>query len=177
MMKINLGCGTNRLKGWSNFDADIDITQPLPFDSNSATFMFAEHVVEHVEYVEALAFFKECYRVLRPDGVLRIAVPSIERILHHGNEDYYKFAAKWAPTPDLRGAMHAILFAHGHRAPWTESLLVTSLFFVGFDEVMVNAPGLSPHPELQNVEGHGKVISDEFNLIETSVAEATKQGV
>jgi SAM-dependent methyltransferase len=174
-MKINLGCGRNHLEGWKNYDADVDITKPLPFPNNSADCIFAEHVVEHVGYYEALGFFRECHRVLGAGGIVRIAVPSVERILRYGSPDYFKFASKWGPTPDVRGAMHAILHAHGHRAPWTESLLTTSLFFAGFDNVEVCTPGQSHHEALRGVEGHGRVIGEYFNWIETTVAEATKQ--
>src|SRR4029079_4045051 len=126
MIKINLGCGGNHIEGWKNFDADVDIIKPLPFHADYADLMFAEHVVEHVGYYEALAFFRECLRVLKPGGILRIAVPSIERIYLHGSPEYFKFTRKWAPTEDKRGAMHAILHAHGHRAPWTDALLRSS---------------------------------------------------
>src|SRR5262249_7551150 len=77
--KINLGCGGTRLDGWKNHDSDIDISKKLPFANDSASFIFAEHVVEHIDYYAALDFFCECRRVLAPGGVLRIAVPSIER--------------------------------------------------------------------------------------------------
>ncbi len=176
LIKINFGCGGNRLDGWQNYDDDVDITKPLPFDNGVASFVFAEHVVEHVDYYEALDFFKECHRVLKSGGVLRIAVPSVERILKYGTPEYFKFASKWGPTADVRGAMHAILHAHGHRAPWTESLLTTSLFFAGFDRTEVCTPGQSHINELQQVEGHGKVISEYFNWIETVAVEAMKTG-
>lgn len=176
MIKINLGCGGNHLDGWVNVDADVDITKPLPYPDKHADYMFAEHVVEHVGYYEALGFFRECHRVLKNGGVLRIAVPSVERILKYGTPEYFKFASKWGPTNDVRGAMHAILHAHGHRAPWTESLLTTSLFSSGFDKTEVCTPGQSHINELQQVEGHGKVISEYFNWIETVAVEATKTG-
>lgn len=175
MIAINLGCGRNHIEGWKNYDADVDITKPLPFHDQQADFVLAEHVVEHVGYYEAVAFFRECFRILKPDGVLRIAVPSIERVMQHGNDEYFKFVAKkWAPTPDRRGAMHAMLHAHGHRAPWTEGLLLASVYFAGFDKVRTASPGMSKHPELRGVEGHGRVIGDEFNEIETVIVEGTK---
>ncbi len=174
-MKINLGCGGNYIEGWKNHDDDVDITNPLPFEDGSAEFMFAEHVVEHVTYEEALSFFRECHRVLSPGGVLRIAVPSIERIYFLADMDYMKFVSKWTDGKvSRRAAMDAILHAHGHKAPWTEGLLEASIFYAGFDHVSRRTPGYSSHEELQNVEGHGKVIGDHFNHIETVICEGTK---
>lgn len=175
MLKLNLGCGTNRLPGWDNFDAEIDITKPLPFGDGEADFILAEHVVEHVIYHEALAFFRECRRVLKPSGVARIAVPSIEQVWRTGTEAYFQFVHQrgWAERADVRGAMGAILDCHGHKAPWSASLLETSLYLAGFEHIVHRDPGLSDHVELRGVEGHGRVIGDAFNVIETIVCEAS----
>jgi SAM-dependent methyltransferase len=188
MIKLNLGCGTNVLDGWENHDAGVDITKPLPWGTDTADCIFAEHVVEHVPYNAAVLFFTECHRVLRTGGIIRIAVPSVERIWREATPNYIEFTRKWVPrtkvlptaresgmsNSDLRDAMTNILYRHGHRAPWTQGLLLASLFYAGFDEVVARTPGQSDHVELQNVEGHGRVIGDEFNRIETVVAEGTK---
>jgi SAM-dependent methyltransferase len=173
MIKFNFGCGANRLEGWANYDAEIDIAKPLPFPNAYADFILAEHVVEHVAYDAALAFFRECRRVLKQDGVVRIAVPSIERLWRDGTEDYFRFVhrKKWAWAPDARGAIHAMLYRHGHRGPWTESLLATSLYLAGFDKIKSRRPGESAHDALRNIEGHGRVIGETFNDIETVVCE------
>lgn len=171
-VKLNFGCGENRLAGWTNFDADIDIAKPLPFPDDHADFIFAEHVVEHVDFYTALEFFRECARVLKPWGMIRIAVPSIERIAQHGDRDYFRFAGRWAPSEDLRGAMHAILFAHGHKAAWTDSLLKAALVYAGFKTGASREPGQSPHRDLCGVEGHHRIIGARANWIETAVVEA-----
>ncbi len=175
MIALNFGCGTNHLKGWQNYDAEVDITRPLPFVSACADFILAEHVVEHVTYDEALAFFRECRRVLKPAGVVRIAVPSVEQIMKQGTQAYFDFVYRWAPPGEntRRGAMHAILFAHGHKAPWTASLLAVSLYLAGFEDVRPRDPGLSDHFELRAAEGHGRVIGEAFNAIETVICEAS----
>jgi ADP-heptose:LPS heptosyltransferase/SAM-dependent methyltransferase len=173
-VKLNFGCGENRLDGWRNFDAEVDITKPLRFDTASADFIFAEHVVEHVDYRQALAFFAECRRVLKPGGVIRIAVPSLENIWKRGDQDYFDFARKWAPSADLRGAMHAIINAHGHKAIWTQSLLEACLFYAGFEDITPCEPGKSKSRDLVGAEGHGRVIGEHFNWIETAVVEGTK---
>lgn len=170
-VKLNFGCGTNRLEGWQNFDADLDISKRLPFPDNHADFIFAEHVVEHIGYYEALAFFKECRRVLKPGGVIRICVPSVENIMQRATPEYCAFVKRWAPTQDLRGAMHAILYAHGHKAAWTQGLLKASLFYAGFDDIVHCEQGASERADLKGVEGHGKVIGEHFNWIEAAICE------
>lgn len=182
-MKINLGCGTNKLDGWQNYDSEVDITKMLPFVNDSADFVFAEHVVEHVTYEQALSFFAECHRVLRVGGVCRIAVPSVVRVWREATPDYMRFTRKWSrpvneTEPMLRRAsMMNILFMHGHKAPWTQELLLASLFYAGFDVVKPFTPGHSEIEELRGVEGHGRVISEYFNWIETVVVEATKKEI
>lgn len=173
MIALNFGCGSNHIPGWRNYDTDVDISRPLPFADAYANFIFAEHVVEHIEYMQALAFFRECRRVLKPVGVVRIAVPSIEKIWLDGTKEYFQFThgKGWAKTADARGVMQAILDCHGHKAPWTASLLAASLYLAGFDEVGGCEVGQSEHSELRGVEGHGRAIGDANNAIETVVCE------
>lgn len=170
-VKLNFGCGTNRLEGWENFDAEVDITKRLPFPDDHADYIFAEHVVEHVGYYQALDFLKECRRVLKPGGVVRICVPSVENVMERADQAYIDFVRKWAPTGDLRGAMHAILYAHGHKAPWTLSLLRVSLFFAGFESVVHCEQGQSEREQLRGVEGHHRVIGEWNNWVEAAICE------
>lgn len=171
-VKLNFGCGTNRLAGWRNFDAEIDIEKPLPFADGHADFIYAEHVVEHVDYHAALKFFAECRRVLKPGGVIRIVVPSLENIWKRGDQAYFDFTRKWGPSADRRGAMSAIIFAHGHRMIWSQGLLEAALYFAGFDEVTPAEQHCSQHLALTGVEGHHTVIGEHFNWIESAIAEA-----
>jgi len=172
-MKVNLGCGTNRLPGWDNHDADIDITNPLPWGDSTIEYILAEHVVEHVRYRQAVMFMTECHRVLLPGGVLRVIVPSIERVMLYADEEYLKFVSRWTKHPDVRGAVGAIMWEHGHKNAWTESLLVATMFYAGFG-TMVCEPQRSEHLELRDIDGHGKVIGEQNNWIESSVVEGTK---
>ncbi|AEH88191.1 methyltransferase domain-containing protein [Mesorhizobium opportunistum] len=174
LVKLNFGCGTNKLDGWQNFDAEIDITRPLPFPENHADFIYAEHVVEHVDYTQALKFFAECRRVLKPGGVIRICVPSLENIRLRGDQAYFDFTRKWGPSADMRGAMHAIIFAHGHKAIWSQGLLEACLYFAGFEDVVPAEQHCSSHAGLIDVEGHHRVIGEKFNWIESAIAEGRK---
>jgi len=173
-VKLNLGCGDNKLDGWENHDADVDITKKLPYDDDSVDFVFCEHCVEHIPYPSAVEFFKECHRILKPGGTVRITVPSIEQIYKNNDPDYWKFTTKFQPENSKRGALANIMFKHGHQVCWTSALMEAALFYSGFEMPVYCETHKSPHPELTNVEGHHKVIGDKFNLIESMSYEGTK---
>lgn len=173
-LKVNFGCGTNRITGWCNHDAEVNIEQRLPYQDRTVDFILVEHCVEHVEYKKALEFFKECRRILKPGGVLRVIVPSIEQIMRDGTPDYFRFTQKWQGIgPTARGAMHAIIHAHGHQMAWTASGLECALFYSGFEKIVRCEPKMSQHPELRDVDGHWRVIGDKFNRIESLIMEAS----
>jgi predicted SAM-dependent methyltransferase len=88
--KIHLGCGRVHLDGWVNVDADgaspavdlvWDLRHPLPFPDDSCELLYSEHVLEHFTVEDGLSLLRECRRVLRSGGVLRIAMPSLDDIL------------------------------------------------------------------------------------------------
>jgi predicted SAM-dependent methyltransferase len=47
----------------------------LDFEDNTFDFIFSEHFLEHLFLDEAFELLKECYRILKPNGVVRIVVP------------------------------------------------------------------------------------------------------
>lgn len=93
-MRLNLGCGRNRLEGFVNIDRfaearpdllwDLERT-PWPIASGSVTEIMAVHVLEHLgQRTETfLAIMQEIHRVLAPGGFLRIRAP------HHRSEGYW----------------------------------------------------------------------------------------
>jgi predicted SAM-dependent methyltransferase len=50
----------------------------LPFENNSLDFIFSEHFFEHLFFDEALSLLGECYRILKPWGVIRNRVPDAD---------------------------------------------------------------------------------------------------
>jgi predicted SAM-dependent methyltransferase len=180
-MKLNFGCGSNLLPGWRNTDINrpnaedrVDITQPLPFADECAEFVFSEHCVEHVSPAQAWTFFKEVRRILKPGGVFRIAVPSIERVLLLGDNTYCADLRRLGfGDGSKESAVANLICNHGHQALWSHDLLCCCFEALGLSPEECKV-GQSKHPELRDVEGHGKAIGDRNNLIETIVVEATK---
>ena len=81
-MKINLGCGKRNFgKDWIHIDGgdyehlhSKDIRK-LPLEDGVADLIYASHVIEYFDREEIVPILKEWHRVLKPDGILRLAVP------------------------------------------------------------------------------------------------------
>lgn len=53
-----------------------DLTKfPYPFKDASVDAIFSSHFVEHLDGIERMKFFDECYRILKPGGVMRLMHP------------------------------------------------------------------------------------------------------
>lgn len=87
MLKLNLGSGPGKLDGWVNVDMaaaerpDVvaDLTRPLPFATQSADYIHSEDFIYVLEPDQAHDFLCECRRVLKPQGVLRLLTPDLQR--------------------------------------------------------------------------------------------------
>ncbi len=84
IIRLDFGCGKNKLEGFTGVDLyapGADIRQdlfkfPYLWKNDSVTEIHASHFVEHIPRELRWPFFVECYRILKPDGVMRIVVPS-----------------------------------------------------------------------------------------------------
>jgi len=53
----------------------------VPLPANSAEFIFSSHVIHHLYKDQARSLLTDAYRVLKPGGTIRIAVPDLEYIV------------------------------------------------------------------------------------------------
>lgn len=89
-MNLNLGCGRDIRPGWVNLDRqalpgvdvvhDLD-TLPWPFEDGQFEHIDALDVLEHV--ADFTAAMDECWRVLKPGGILVIRGPQAGGEHHH----------------------------------------------------------------------------------------------
>ena len=183
MIRLHLGCGSNFLPGWNNFDSEVDITKKLPFFDNYADAIFIEHCVEHVASPDAMRFFEECRRVLKPGGALRVSVPCMSKIFAAGSASYAKFCHDrgFASEATTAAATRAIVCHHGHLSVWTPEILTIFLLVAGFpvsgaawvgnykSQFECMRTGDDPAPN-----SHWRVIGREFDDLETITCEAMK---
>jgi SAM-dependent methyltransferase len=57
-----------------------DISRGLPFPAAHFDVVYHSHVIEHLRRPDAEPFIRECGRVLKPGGVLRVATPDLEQL-------------------------------------------------------------------------------------------------
>jgi len=92
--KLQVGSGQNILPGWFNTDYFpreevffLDVTKTFPIASNAFDYIFTEHHIEHISYKEAVFMLKECARILKPGGVIRITTPDLKSTLANYLDD------------------------------------------------------------------------------------------
>lgn len=84
--KLHFGSGTDIKPGFINIDMNgledifLDARNSLNIPDGSIEYIYSSHFVEHLEHEDLLAHLKECHRVLRPGGVLRLGVPDFEKV-------------------------------------------------------------------------------------------------
>ena len=96
-VKVNIGSHLHMFHhGWLNMDVvDLreyahqnkyrfmrhDVLRGLPFATEDVDMIFSSHMLEHFTYADGLKFLRECRRVLKPGGLIRLIVPDCEKLM------------------------------------------------------------------------------------------------
>ncbi|HZK61809.1 MAG TPA: methyltransferase domain-containing protein [Anaerovoracaceae bacterium] len=194
VLKLQIGSGCNVLPDWLNTDRDTSLgadvvymnaTKPLPFESNLFSYVYSEHFIEHIEYTQLFLLLQECYRVLKPNGKIRLATPDIEFLiaLHSKDKtDTQKQFIEWSvnnfvATKDYFDTVviNNYMRAWGHKFIYDFLTLKILLERAGFTNIVKCNINESNDVNLCNIESHGKEIGEEFNRLESLVVEAIKE--
>lgn len=61
-------------RGYNAIRYDLNLL-PYPFEDNFADEIYTSHVLEHLQ-VHVINFFRECFRILKPNGILYFSCPN-----------------------------------------------------------------------------------------------------
>lgn len=197
---LHIGCGSNILEGWVNTDikagdtvAYLDAAAPFPLPNRTLDYIFSEHMFEHMPYEKGKRMLEECYRTLKPGGVLRLTMPTLDflvRLYNEPDNELHQQYAHWslqqyAPQMyadfmlERRKLPMALVVNNfmrfwGHRMIYNFSLLRSMLENIGFEDIKECVAGYSEHPYLRGLEHHGDVIPKWANELESMTVEAVK---
>lgn len=175
MRKIQFGAGSLNISGFENYEqAQIDITQPLPFKDGEIDVVFAEMVLEHITPQQAWSFIEEAYRVLKPGGKIRLVIPDFVRCFRLQDPDWLRVnQGVTNNNGTLRDQMKSIIFGHGHQGLWSAELLQAVLSSIGFTGALIQESGVSSYG-LDNLEQHGHSVGFKVAAAESGCVEALK---
>jgi Uncharacterized protein conserved in bacteria len=179
-VKINIGCGLSGITGWHNLDnsptiplsripvvnrlaktpawpRDVrryDVRKGLPFPDNSVRYIYSSHTFEHFTNPESMAIAKECFRVLAPQGILRVVVPDLERIAREYLADTspqaaQTFLSRLSLNHSIQDVIHP---GSNHAQMFDGKALVHLLREAGFEQVALSKFRESAIPEIADIE-------------------------
>lgn len=177
-VKLNIGCGLNMFHyGWQNIDIleldqfaqqqgynylKHDVKNGLPQNTETVDLIFMQNFLEKLTYREGLAFLRECRRVLKPDGAMRIVYRNADYLStlacddEHSNKGMSQFdeiSNGFAGPSTIAGRLWSLLY-EGNNSCYDIETLEWQLKDAGF--VSRTAPfrqlsGNSQHPKLQQI--------------------------
>jgi predicted SAM-dependent methyltransferase len=161
-LRMNLGCGPAAAAGWLNCDmlrapgVDFctDLRRGLALASDSVDCIAAIHVLQDLDWGEIQPALRELYRVLKPQGVLRIAAPDLDKAIRaylDGDGSYF-----YVPDRDARSVgaklVTQIVWYGSVRTPCTYDFLREWLDRAGFVNIARMTFGTSRLPGLANLD-------------------------
>lgn len=159
-LRLHLGSGASPKPGWVNVDllgakVDLwwDVSRTLPFGDHQVDAVFHEHLLEHLSLEQGLALIRECRRVLKEEGTLRIAVPDCQGYLasYANGGTFLEQARPGRPTGLLAAA--EVFLRHGHRSAYDFETLALVCKEAGFVDVERSSYGggrLQPCPDSEH---------------------------
>lgn len=147
--RLNWGCGQYPEPGWINsdvkddpgIDISCDIRGGLPLDDDDLDYAVSIHALPMIPYPDLVPVLEELRRVLRPGGVLRLALPDFDKAVHaYLAGDRSHFLVPDEDEPTLSGKMIVHLLWYGYSVTlFTEEFARSLLLRAGFRHVDVCA--------------------------------------
>ncbi|MES2977247.1 MAG: methyltransferase domain-containing protein [Pseudomonadota bacterium] len=189
--KLQIGSGSNARAGWLNSDYlpedssqfHLDATAAFEIPGGSFDMIFSEHMIEHISFQHGAAMLRECFRVMKPGGRIRISTPPMDFVidlLRNPTQEHQRYIdwhmENW--LPDLHHACAAVVandFVRnwGHLFIYDESTLRHSLQQAGFVQIQRKALDESGIPELRGLENVDRMPAGLLELA-TMTLEAEK---
>ncbi len=157
-----------------------DMLQPFTtVDDNTADFIYLGQCIEHITYKDAQKLLKECHRMLKDGGIIRLTTPDLRKLMvAYQADEMNKFAVEQPEdyaTMSRDGQFSMLIFgAHGddgrregHCFCYSEQTMQKQLEQAGFKEVSFTWPKCGKNKEIA-------MEIEDFGFSHSMIVEATK---
>lgn len=162
--RLNWGCGSWVEPGWINSDikddhgAELvcDIKQGLTLATESIDYAVSIHALPEFTCSEIVPILTELHRVLKPDGVLRVAVPDLFKALsayQQGDKTYFLIPDRDARSLGAKLVMQMLWYGYS-KTVFTGEFVEEMMLKAGFSEVRhcIYKVTKSEWPEIVNLD-------------------------
>jgi SAM-dependent methyltransferase len=132
------------LKGHNFVFYNLEYGIPLP--SACADYVYSSHFLEHLSKRHGARLLAEAFRVLRPGGIIRIAVPDLQQMI-----DAYQAGQKEAALDGIFAYLDLGYFAR-HRYMYDYQMLSDRLLACGFTDVRRCAFQVGQVPDIATLD-------------------------
>ena len=163
----------------------LDATDRFPFRDSTFHYIFSEHMIEHIEYLKGFHMLRECFRILKPGGKIRVSTPDLYFLVELYKPEKTELQGRyisWVVDTFLPhiGIQHDTFVINNFFRSWGHRFIYDFKTLNDARSWFINIahyrPGESYDENLQGIEAHSKWIPDEFNRLETLVLEGSKPG-
>jgi predicted SAM-dependent methyltransferase len=190
--KLQIGAGPSNLQGWLNTDIEpsdgqayFDATAAFHLPDGSMHYVFAEQLIEHLTYEQGLSMLKECRRVLKSGGRIRIATPNLDRLIDlfgpMQTEQMKAYVPRelqfhaWPTTADNECyILNQQMRQWGHQFVYSPKMLQAHFEVAGFQEITTQRPGESADPNLTGIDLRARGEVRFLNEYDVMVFEAVR---
>jgi predicted SAM-dependent methyltransferase len=190
--KLHLGCGHHPLVHWLNTDLSprirnvvaVDVTRKFPFPAETFDYVFSEHMIEHISYTQGHAMLRECFRILKPGGKIRVSTPDLAFLIDmyaKPKSELQDRYIKWVTESFIRHApacedvfvINNFVRDWGHTFIYDEKTLKASLEMAGFKNISRCGLNESDDKNLRYLENESRMPPG-FVRLESLTLEASR---
>ena len=143
--RLNWGCGHHPAPGWINsdikegpgIDISCDIRNGIPLAPDSIDYIVSVHALPEIPYPEQIPVLQELRRVLKPNGVLRLCLPDLDKGIQaylRNDRDYFLIPDEDAKS--IGGKLIVQLIWYGYcRTLFTYDFIEELLLKAGFSSI------------------------------------------
>lgn len=144
-----------------NWDDSIyihNLTKKFPWENNSIDIVYSSHTLEHLSREQGVLFLKECHRILKTNGIIRILVPDLRHIINKyldGSIGADHFVEQLGVLTRDKDSISKKLLGHllqfPHKCMYDNLALLKIMKTIGFDVESVQ-PFESKIPDILKIE-------------------------